>query len=144
VLAPDRSIELEGRAVIEYEARVVSGCCRSQRALLSNRNRIDGPRMTVDFTDSISTIPGEEVTVSLSSVSYGDDALRITVPCDVIDSTVDNRIVAFCKAFSYTVPDLYGTCNISTSNIEARWRETCDGGLRGVFCVLPGICGVVN
>lgn len=119
MLAPDRSIELEGRTMVEDEARVVSGCRRSQRALLSNGNGIDGPCMTVYFANSISAIPGKEVTVSLSSVSYGDDALRIAVPCNVIDSTVDNLVAALCKAFSYAVPDLDGTCSISTSNIEA-------------------------
>lgn len=119
MLAPDRSIKLEGRTMVKYEARVVSGRRCSQRALLSNRNGIYGPRMTVDFTNSISTIPGEKMTVSLPSITYGDNALRIAVPCNVIDSTIDNRVAAFCKAFSYTVPDLYGTCNISTGNIEA-------------------------
>ena len=119
VLAPDRSIELEWRTMVEDEARVVSGCSRSQRALLSNGNGIDGPCMTVYFTNSISTIPGEEMTVSLSSISYGDDSLRVAVPCNVIDSTVDNLVATLCKAVPYAVPDLDGTCNISTSNIEA-------------------------
>ena len=95
--------------MVEDEARIIAGRGCPQRTLLSNRNGIDCPGMAIDLTNGVSAIPGEEMAVSLSSVSHGDDALRIAVPCDVIDPAINDRVAALCEAFSDAVPNLDGT-----------------------------------
>lgn len=81
---------------------------------------------------------------SLLTVTNGNDALRIAVPGQVIDSAADNAVVALRDSFANTVPYFHDSRSITTCNVESRWSETSDRCLRLVFGVLSRDCGVIN
>jgi hypothetical protein len=84
------------------------------------------------------------VPVSLFSISNGDNALRIAVPSNVVDSAINNAVFALCESIADTVPDSDYTTGIPTSDIESGGGEPGDCGLCFVFVVLPRDGRVVN
>lgn len=100
--------------------------------------------MTGDLPDSVSTIPSDAMSKSLLTVTNGNDALRIAVPGQVVDSAADNVVFALRDSFANTVPYSYNSRSITTCNVEPRWSKTSDRCLRLVFGVLSGDCGVIN
>lgn len=100
--------------------------------------------MAGDFTDSISTVPGYAVSISLLPVSHGNDALGITIPGKIINAAIDNTVFALGDTFSDTIPDSHNSGRITAGNVESRRSESSDGGLGLVFGVLAGDCGVVD
>lgn len=100
--------------------------------------------MSINLADSISAIPCDAVAKSLFSITHSDDTLGITVPGEIVDSTIDNAVVAFCNSFADTVPNLDKTGRITTCDIEPRRRKAGDCSLGFVFGVLSSDRGVVD
>ncbi|KAJ5355375.1 uncharacterized protein N7496_012587 [Penicillium cataractarum] len=144
VLVTNAGVELEGCAVVEDQLLIVTRGRSAERPLLPDRDRVDLLRVAVNFTDGVSTVPGNAVSVALLSVTDSNDALRVTVPSQVIDPAVDNAVVALGNTLSNTVPHSHSTGSITASNIESRGGEARDGGLSLVFGVLSSDCGVVD
>lgn len=108
--------------------------------------------------------------VPLLAIADSNDSLRIAIPCNIIDSSGDDVVVActssaslsvsfvsggpfdastfasrtFCSAFACAIPDLDSSRQISTCYVEPRGRETGYRGLGGVLRVLFTDGGVVD
>ncbi|KAL1962216.1 hypothetical protein VTN77DRAFT_9937 [Rasamsonia byssochlamydoides] len=137
-------VEFERSTMVEHERFVVSSGSSSQRPLLSDRHGIDGLSMSIDFTNTVSAVCGEAVSISLFAITNGNDTLRITIPRKVIDATTDNGVLALGNPFSNAVPDSHGTCRIAASDVKSGWRETSNCGLGFMFCILLCDGGVVD
>lgn len=105
MLFTNASVEFEGCAVVENDVLVVTGSGRAEGALLSDGHRVDLLCVADDFSDGVSAVPCDAMTVALLPVSDGDDALGVTVPGQVVDSTVDDTVLALCESLANTVPD---------------------------------------
>ena len=54
--------------------------------------------MPTDLADAVSRIRGNAVAISLFPVSDSDDALAVTIPCDVVYAAGDDRVFSFSDA----------------------------------------------
>ena len=70
------------------------------------------------------------------AVAHSNDALRVSIPGQVIDSTGNDVIFSFGGTFACTIPNPYGARNISTSDIETGGRKAGNGRLCGMLSVL--------
>lgn len=100
--------------------------------------------MSHNLTDCVSTVPSNAVSVALLSIANGNNTLRIAVPGQIIDSTIDNAVVALCDSVTNTVPDSDYTACITTGDVEAGGRETGDRCVGIVFGVLSRDRGVID
>lgn len=144
MLLADRIVELERRSMVEDNPHVVTASGCSQGSLLSNRNGVDLLCVSHNLTNGVSAVPGNAVSVALLSIADGNNTLGIAVPGQIIDSTIDNAIVALCDSVTNTVPDSDYTAGITTSDVEARGGETGDRCVGIVFGVLSCDRGVID
>lgn len=140
----DRIVELERCPVVEDNSHVVAASGCSQGSLLSNRNRVDLLRVSHNLTDGVSTVPSNAVSVALLSITNGNDTLGIAVPGQVINSTIDNAVVALCDSVTNTVPDSDYTTSITTGDVETGGRETSDRRVSLVLGILSRDRGVID
>lgn len=91
--------------------------------------------MSRDLSHAVPTICRYAVAESLFSIPNCDDALRVTIPGQIIDAPC-NLVDAFCCSFSYTIPYSDVTHNITARNIVTGGREAGDGGCSRMLCVL--------
>ena len=100
MFASETGLELEGSTVVEGQTRVVGSSSCSKRPLLPDRNTVDLCTLAGDLTDTISTICSDTVSEALLAVSYSDDSLTVSIPCDIIDSSSDDLIFS-CVVSEY-------------------------------------------
>jgi len=84
------------------------------------------------------------VSVALLSITNGNDTLGIAVPGQVINSTIDNAVVALCDSVTNTVPDSDYTTSITTGDVETGGRETSDRRVSLVLGILSRDRGVID
>lgn len=111
---------------------------------MSDCDTVDLARVSIDFADRIPTVPADAMTKALLSTTNSNDPLGITVPGQIIDSTVDNAVFTLGDSLTDAVPNPHIATDITTGNIESGGRESSDRCLGLVFCVLPGDRGVIN
>jgi hypothetical protein len=100
--------------------------------------------MAVDLANGVSTIPGDTVSISLLAIADGNNALGVTVPGQIVDSTINNAVFTLGDSFTDAIPNSHNSSRVTTRNIETGGGEACDSCLRLVFGVLSSDCGVVN
>jgi len=100
--------------------------------------------MSHNLTDGVSTVPSNAMSVALLSIANGNDALGITVPGQVIDSTIDNAVVSLCNSVTNAVPDSDYTTGITTGDIKTGGGETGDCRVRLVLGILSRDRGVID
>ena len=61
--------------------------------------------MAINFTDSVSTVPSNTVSVSLFPITNSDNALGIAIPSKIVDSAIDNTVLALGDSFANTIPN---------------------------------------
>lgn len=77
--------------------------------------------MSGDLANTVSAVCSNAVSVSLLSVADGDDALRITVPGEVVDATAHNGVLSLSDSFANAIPHSHYTSSVATGNIESGW-----------------------
>ncbi|KAG9954501.1 tricorn protease domain 2-containing protein, partial [Aureobasidium melanogenum] len=97
-----------------------------------------------DLSHAVSAVGCDAVAEALFTVSHSDDALRISVPSDVIDSASNDMIFSLGCALTLAIPHTHGTGHITTGYVEATGGETSDSGLRDMFGVLSCNTWVVD
>ena len=100
--------------------------------------------MAVDLPNGISTIPSDTVSKSLLTIADSNNALGVTVPGQIVDTTIDNAIFTLGDSVTDTIPYSHYSSSVTTCNVEAGGGEACDSCLRLVFGVLPSDCGVID
>ena len=100
--------------------------------------------MSKDLTNGVSTVPGDAVPIALFTITHGNNALRIAVPSQVIDSAVDNAVFALGDSITDTVPNPNIATGITTGDVKPRRRKASDGRLSLVLGVLSSNGGVVD
>lgn len=80
--------------MIEDEVGVVAAGCRSEWALLADRDAVDLGAVAGDFADGVAAVRGDAVAETLLAFSDRDDALRVSVPGNVVDSSRDDLVFA--------------------------------------------------
>lgn len=74
--------------------------------------------MSKDLTNGVSTVPGDAVPIALFTITHGNNALRIAVPSQVIDSAVDNAVFALGDSITDTVPNPNIATGITTGDVK--------------------------
>ena len=87
---------------------------------------------------------GEIPTDHFTSVTNSNDALRVSIPCNIVDPAGDNRICALCIDAFNRIPNHDYARGIARSHIVAGRGETGDGSSIGVVVVLFTGRRVVN
>ena len=105
VLVFNSSVEFERSAVVEDKVLVVPCSRGSKRPLLPNRDGVDLLRMAINFSNGVSTVPSDAVSVSLLPITNCDYALGIAIPGKIIDSAIDNTVFALGDSFANTIPN---------------------------------------
>ena len=100
--------------------------------------------MAVDLSNGVSTIPGNTVSISLLAIADGNNALGVTVPSQIVDSTINNAVFTLGDSLADTIPYSHDSSSITTCNVESGGGEACDSCGRLVFSVLSSDCGVVD
>jgi len=84
------------------------------------------------------------VTESLFTITHSDDTLRVAIPGNVVDAASNDVVFSLGGTLTLAVPYAYGTRDITTSYVEATGRETGNGGLSDMVCVLSCNTQVVD
>lgn len=112
--------------------------------MLANGDTVDLRRVARDLAHAVAAVCGDAVAEALLAVTYGNDALRVAVPGQVVDAAGDDGVFALCCTLAGAVPYPDHARHISAGDIEARGREAGDGCLCCVLGVLLADGGIVN
>ena len=100
VLPSEARVELERGTVVEDQAGVVGTGGGTERSLLTDRDGVDLRRVSRDLSHAVATVGGDAVSKALLSIANRYDALRIAVPCQVVDAACDDVVFACCLSAS--------------------------------------------
>lgn len=100
--------------------------------------------MAVDLSNGVSTVPSNTVSISLLAIANSNNALGVSIPGQIVDSTINNAVFTFSDSLADTVPYSHDSSSVTTCNVETGGGEACDGCLGLVFGVLPSDCGVID
>jgi len=110
-------VELEWDTMVKHHASIVTGSGSSDRALLPDGDCIDLRAVSTDLTTAVSTVCSDTMSKSFSAIANSNDALRVSIPGDIVDSASNDGIFSFCSPFTDGVPYSYCARHISTSNV---------------------------
>lgn len=96
VLASQTGVEFEWGSVVEDHACVIGTSSCTQRTLLSDGDTVDLRAVAGDLTNTVAAVCSDAVSEALFAITDGNDALRVTVPGNVVDTAGDN-VVFTCK-----------------------------------------------
>ena len=135
VLALEHGVELEWRAVVENQARIVAARGGAERPLLPQRHGIDGRLVAGDLADAVAAVPGEAVAEALLAVADRDEALPVAVPREVVHAPHDLEL-ALGGTLADAVPHPHRARRVAARHVVARGREARDRRGRRVLRVL--------
>lgn len=100
--------------------------------------------MSADFAHAVAAIRSDTMAKALFAITDSDDALRVAIPANVIDAARDDVIFSLCVDSLDSVPDTNSAGHVTGRNVEARGRESGNGGTGGMAGVLFALGGVVD
>ena len=75
--------------------------------------------MPTDLSHGIPTIRGDTVPELFFAITNCYDALTISIPGQIVDTTADNWILALCSALTNAVPDTNSPGDVTAGDIVA-------------------------
>ena len=92
--------------------------------------------MSADLSHRVARVGRDAVSEALFTVADSDDPLAVSIPCDVVDTSSDDVVFAFCGFRSDRVPDSHRARHIAGCDVEAAGGEAC-------YCCLCCVCRVL-
>ena len=86
--------------MVEDQAGVVGARGSTKRSLLANGHAVDLRRVSGDFAHAVTAICCNAMSEALLAVADCYDALRVAVPCQVVDAA-SNDVVVACMVISF-------------------------------------------
>lgn len=100
--------------------------------------------MPDDVADRVTAIGGDAAAKLLLAVAYSDDALRFSVPSNVIEASRDDGVF-LADAFDVVgLPDTEDAAGVTARNLEAIGGKASDGRGGVMGSVLFALGGVID